>query len=343
MQTKKLSTPVKYIINAVIVVAVWFVMNTLIGNGTISRYYARIIYNAGIYVIATVSLNLTCGFLGQLPLGHAGFMAIGAYTSALITKNMDFGSEFLTFFIALLAGGLVAAIFGLIIGLPALRLKGDYLAIITLAFGEMIRVIINNLKFTGGALGIKQIPRYTSFTWVYALCVITIFVCYTLINSKHGRAVISVRENEIAAESCGVNVVYYKSMTFTLAAFFAGLAGGLYAHYIATISPGVFDFNRSIEILVMVVLGGMGSIVGSAVAASVLTAVPELLRAFADYRMVAYSLLLVVVMIFKPSGLLGHYELSLGDALDKLFAKIRGKAGVKPVEPAKTQEGGDGE
>lgn len=340
MQTKKLSTPVKYIINAALIVAVWFVMNSLISSGAISRYYARIIYKAGIYVIAAVSLNLTCGFLGQLPLGHAGFMAIGAYTSALITKSFDFGGEFLTFFIALLAGGVVAAAFGLVIGLPALRLKGDYLAIITLAFGEMIRVIINNLSFTGGALGIKQIPRYTNFTWVYALCVITIFVSYTLVNSKHGRAVISIRENEIAAESCGVNVTYYKSMTFTLAAFFAGLSGGLYAHYIATISPGVFDFNRSIEILVMVVLGGMGSIVGSVVSASVLTALPELLRTFDNYRMVVYSLLLVVVMIFKPSGLLGRYEFSLGGLLDKAAAKLSKKEPAAQTDDT-NREGGD--
>ena len=342
MKNKKISTPIKYLINTLLVVAAWFVMNTLIQDGTISRYYARIIYKAGIYVIAAVSLNLTCGFLGQLPLGHAGFMAIGAYTAALITKSMDFGSEFLTFFIALLAGGIVAAIFGVIIGLPALRLKGDYLAIITLAFGEMIRVIINNLSFTGGALGLKQIPRYTDFTWVYALCAVTIFVSYTLIHSKHGRAIISIRENEIASESCGVNITYYKSMTFTLAAFFAGLSGGLYAHYIATINPGVFDFNKSIEILVMVVLGGMGSIVGSVISAGVLTALPEMLRAFSDYRMVVYSLLLVIVMIFKPSGLMGRYELSLGDALDKLLNKIRAGIGVKKAGPARRKEG-DGE
>ncbi|MDO4567129.1 MAG: branched-chain amino acid ABC transporter permease, partial [Oscillospiraceae bacterium] len=323
-----------------------FIMNSLISSGGINRYYSRIIYSAGIYVIAAVSLNLTCGFLGQLPLGHAGFMALGAYTSALITKSADFGSDFLNFLVALLAAGLVSAVFGFVIGLPALRLKGDYLAIITLAFGEMIRVIINNLGFTGGAMGLKQIPRYTSFTWVYAVCLVTVFVSYTLIHSKHGREIISIRENEIAAESCGVNITYFKSLTFVIAAFFAGLAGALYANYIGTISPSIFDFNKSIEILVMVVLGGMGSIVGSVVSASVLTALPEMLRGFDDYRMVAYSLLLVVVMIFKPSGLMGNYELSLGGALDSLLAKLRSGLGIKKKaasEPAAGEKGGESE
>lgn len=321
---KKIPTSTKYIINALLTIGAWLLINTLISNGTISRYYARIIYSAGIYVILAVSLNLTCGFLGQLPLGHAGFMAVGAYTSALITKNLYIGNDFLSFLIAIIASGIVAAFFGLIIGLPALRLKGDYLAIITLAFGEIIRVLLNNLSITGGALGLKQIPRYTNFTWVYAMCVLTIFVSYTLIHSRHGRAIIAIRENEIAAENCGVNLTYYKSLTFTIAAFFAGIAGALYANYIATISPSIFDFNQSIEILVMVVLGGMGSIFGSVISASVLTALPELLREFSDFRMIVYSLLLVVVMIFKPSGLMGHYELSLGDILDKLYNKIRG-------------------
>ena len=202
---KKMRTPtwVRYIVNAVLIVALFLLINTLINAGVISRYYYRIIYKAAIFVIAAVSLNLTCGFLGQLPLGHAGFMAVGAYTSAIITTSLEQagivigGSENLNFFIALLAGALLAGVFGIVIGLPALRLKGDYLAIITLAFGEMIRVIILNVKFTGGALGIKSIPRYTNFAWVYWCCVVTIFVCYTLINSKAGRAIISIRENEI--------------------------------------------------------------------------------------------------------------------------------------------------
>lgn len=319
MKQKKIPTKARYIINAILVAAVFILFNSLIASGVISRYYTRILYKVGIFVIAAVSLNLTCGFLGQLPLGHAGFMSIGAYTTGLIALNLDLGNENVTFAVALLAGGIVAALFGIIIGLPALRLKGDYLAIITLAFGEMIRVIVLNLEFTGGALGLKSIPRYTSFPWIFWLCVLTCFVSYTLVHSKGGRAILSIRENEIAAESCGINTTYYKTMTFTMAAFFAGIAGGLYACYIATITPGDFGFMKSIEILVMVVLGGLGSIVGSVVSATVLTVLPELLRAFDAYRMVVYSLLLVIVMIFKPTGLMGRYELSLGDLGEKLL------------------------
>ncbi|MEG1651466.1 MAG: branched-chain amino acid ABC transporter permease [Oscillospiraceae bacterium] len=325
MKSKKFktNTPTRYIINIVLIIAVYFIINTLIESGTLSRYYARNIYQVGIFIIAAVSLNLTCGFLGQLPLGHAGFMAVGAYTSALITKNISIVNEPVTFFVAILIGGLVAAMFGIIIGLPALRLRGDYLAIITLAFGEMIRVIILNLDITGGALGLKGIPRLTNFTWIYWICVITIFVTYTLIHSKAGRAIISIRENEIAAESVGVNTTYFKTMTFTVAAFFAGVSGALFAHYIAAIVPNDFGFMKSIEILVMVVLGGMGSIVGSVISASALTLLPEILRAFESYRMVAYSLLLVVVMIFKPSGLMGSYELSIGNLIDKVVNKFK--------------------
>ena len=339
MKKIKSSTLLRYLVNLVLVVALFLLINTLIDNGAISRYYYRILYKAIIFVIAAVSLNLTCGFLGQLPLGHAGFMAIGAYTSAIITTSLHKagvligGSETATFLVALLAGALLAGVFGILIGLPALRLKGDYLAIITLAFGEMIRVFILNVPFTGGALGIKSIPRYTNFAWVYWCCVLTIFVVYTLIHSKAGRAIISIRENEIAAESCGVNTTYYKSLAFTLAAFFAGLAGGLFAHYIATIVPSDFDFSASIDILVMVVLGGMGSIMGSVISATALTALPEVLRAFSSYRMVVYSLLLVIVMIFKPSGLMGKYEFSLGNTVDGIVNKIR-----KPRKAAAKEE-----
>ncbi|MEG1757072.1 MAG: branched-chain amino acid ABC transporter permease [Oscillospiraceae bacterium] len=328
MKNKKVSTPIKYLVNIALIIAVYIIINSLIGNGTIGRYYVKLINPVGVYIIAAVSLNLTCGFLGQLPLGHAGFMAVGAYTSALITKSGIIPNETLSFLVALLAGGILAGIFGIIIGLPALRLKGDYLAIITLGFGEMIRVIIQNLGFTGGALGLKSIPRYTDFTWIYISCVVTVFLSYTLIHSRHGRAIIAIRENEIAAESCGIHTTYYKTMTFTVAAIFAGIAGGLLAHHTAFVSPGDFDFMKSIEILVMVVLGGMGSIVGSIVSATVLTLLPELLRAVSDYRMVVYSLLLVIVMIFKPSGLMGRYEFSLGRILDKLFGKSRKTADV---------------
>ncbi|MEA5051202.1 MAG: branched-chain amino acid ABC transporter permease [Oscillospiraceae bacterium] len=326
----KLSTPARYIINAAAVVLLYLLLQTLLANGIIGRYYAKIINLMCVYIVAAVSLNLTCGFLGQLPLGHAGFMAIGAYTSALITKAVVLpGGEDVTFLAALLAGGLVAGMFGILIGLPALRLKGDYLAIITLGFGEMIRVIIQNLGFTGGAMGLQGIPRYTTFTWGYIWVVVTIFVTYTLIHSRQGRAILSIREDEIAAESCGIPTTYFKTLTFTAAAFFAGISGGLLAHHVAFIGPGDFNFMASIEILVMVVLGGMGSIAGSVIAAGVLTLLPELLRAFSDWRMVIYSVLLVVVMIFRPSGLMGRYEFSLGRTLDRALAALRRRPAQK--------------
>jgi branched-chain amino acid transport system permease protein len=215
--------------------------------------------------------------------------------------------------------------FGIVIGLPALRLKGDYLAIITLGFGEIIRVIILNLKFTGGAYGLKGIGRQTTVTWVYIFVLITIYVISALIKSRHGRAILSIREDEIAAEASGIPTTYYKALAFTVSAGFAGVAGGLYAHYLSILDPSTFGFMRSVEILVIVVLGGLGSIFGSVISAAVLTILPELLRQFEQYRMVIYSLLLVAVMIFKPSGLCGRYEFSLGDSIDRLCAAIRGR------------------
>ncbi len=326
-------SPVRLITYTALTAGLFVLLNYLFTSGALPRTYGQVAIRAGIYVIAAVSLNLTCGFLGQLPLGHAGFMAVGAYTSAIITKMFDFGgNETLAFAAAVLAAGLFAALAGVVIGLPALRLKGDYLAIITLAAGEMIRVILQNITIktddgviVDGAAGIQRIPAYTSFPWVFWMCAATIFVTYTLTRSKTGRAVISIRENEIAAESCGVRTTYYKTLAFVVAAFFAGVSGALYANFIRTVQPGDFDFNRSIEILVMVVLGGMGSIVGSVLSATVLTVLPELLRSFNDYRMVVYSLLLVIVMIFKPSGLMGRYELSLSSLFGGLAKGLKGK------------------
>jgi branched-chain amino acid transport system permease protein len=225
---------------------------------------------------------------------------------------------------ALAVGFLAAAICGIVIGLPALRLKGDYLAIITLGFGEIIRVIILNLKFTGGAFGLKGIGRQTTVTWVYISVLVTLYVISALIKSRHGRAILSIREDEIAAEASGIPTTHYKVLAFTVSAGFAGVAGGLYAHHLSILDPSTFGFMRSVEILVIVVLGGLGSIFGSVISAAVLTVLPELLREFAQYRMVIYSLLLVTVMIFKPSGLCGRYEFSLGDSIDSLCTAIRG-------------------
>lgn len=312
----------RYLLNTAAVALIYLVIYILTSGGILNRYQSQLFIPICFNIILAVSLNLSAGFLGQLPLGHAGFMSIGAYASALFTLAVDLPAN-IEFPIALIIGGIVAGIAGIIIGLPALRLRGDYLAIITLGFGEIIRVILLNLKFTGGAYGLRGIAKYSTITWAFVFVVITVFVLHTLLKSRHGRAIISIREDEIAAEASGISLTYYKTLTFAISAFFAGIAGGLYAHYLSILDPKDFGFMRSVEILVMVVLGGLGSMIGSVVSASVLTVLPELLRSFADYRMVVYSLLLVIVMIFKPSGLFGRYDFSLGPAVDSAFGRIR--------------------
>jgi ABC-type branched-chain amino acid transport system, permease component len=238
-----------------------------------------------------------------------------------------------------LFGGVMAAVFGVIIGVPALRLRGDYLAIITMGFGEIIRVLILAMPFTGGARGLIGIPSVVPrgagnpyvalFSYVFFLAVLTVYVIYSFIKSRHGRAVIAIREDEIAAEASGINTTYYKLLAFILAAFFAGVAGGLYAHHVGVLNPAKFDFNYSIEILVMVVLGGMGSITGSVISATVLTILPEALRQFSDYRMLVYSIILIMVMLFKPSGLLGQREFSVKTLIGFLTGKGKASGKVK--------------
>lgn len=233
----------------------------LMSSGFISMQYQGIIITIGIYVLLAASLNLTTGVLGELVLGHAGFMSIGAYTAALFTLHMDLPA-LVEFPLALLLGGALAAVFGVLIGIPALRLRGDYLAIVTLGFGEIIRVVIQNLSFTGGGRGLYGIDEYTTFPWVFWIAALSVAVMYAMIGTRQGRAILSLRENEIAAEAVGVPGTRYKVLAFTISSFFAGVAGGLYAHYITVLDPATFDFNMSIEILVMVVLGGMGSFTG---------------------------------------------------------------------------------
>ena len=308
------------VIILVLVLALYILLSVLISANIINPYYSGILTMVCINVILAVSLNLATGFLGQLVLGHAGFMSVGAYSAALFTMYSGLPTV-VSFPLALLVGGIVAAAFGVIIGVPALRLKGDYLAILTLGFGEIIRVLILAMPFTGGAAGLSGIPLLTTFTYVFIIAIITVAVIFAFIHSRHGRADIAIREDEIAAEAAGIHTTYYKLLAFVLAAFFAGIAGGLYAHHIGVLDPSKFDFNYSVEILIMVVLGGMGSITGSIVAAIVLTLLPELLRGFSEYRMLIYSVILICVMLFKPSGLLGQHELSL----TKILNKFRGK------------------
>ena len=308
------------VIILILVLALYVILSVLIQANIINPYYSGILTMVCINVNLAVSLNLATGFLGQLVLGHAGFMSVGAYAAALFTMYSGLPTM-ASFPLALLIGGIVAAAFGVIIGVPALRLKGDYLAILTLGFGEIIRVLILATPFTGGAAGLSGIPLLTTFTYVFIVAILTVAVIFAFIHSRHGRAVIAIREDEIAAEAAGIHTTYYKLLAFVLAAFFAGIAGGLYAHHIGVLDPSKFDFNYSVEILIMVVLGGMGSITGSVVAAIVLTLLPELLRGFSEYRMLIYSIILICVMLFKPSGLLGQHEFSL----TKILNKFRGK------------------
>ena len=336
-----------YLTNLIVLVLLFVLLAAVVTSGALSRYYTGVLMTIFINIILVTSLNLTTGFLGQIALGHAGFMAIGAYTAALFVKAMEeqagvvllngsspTSAGILFFLVSLVLGGLVAAAFGFLVGVPALRLKGDYLAIITLGFGEIIRSIIENLEFTGGAQGLKQIPRTANILVVFVIMVLCVTVMITFVRSRHGRAITAIREDDIASEAAGIHNTRYKVMAFVVAAFFAGVAGGIYGQYLGVLGASSFNFNKSIDILVMVVLGGMGSITGSVLSAIGLTALPEILRSFSDYRMLIYSVVLIIVMIFKPSGLLGHYEFSLDRLLGRLFR--RNKA------PAPLQEkGGD--
>ena len=332
--------PARYAINTLLFVAFLILGLALIDVGIVTKYYTKVLMLIGINIILTVSLNIATGYLGQLPLGHAGFMAVGAYTAAIFMTRSGLDPS-VSFPIGLLLGALAAGVVGILIGIPALRLKGDYLAIITLGFGEIIRVVLLNIdsvlgfKLTYGAASLKNIPKDTTFLNTFLCVGIVCFLIHTMMKSRHGRAILSIRENEIAAESCGINVTYYKVLGFAASAVFAGLAGALYAGYLGILNPSSFGFMKSIEILVMVVLGGMGSMVGSVLSAVVLTAVPEILRAFSEYRMILYSLLLISVMIFKPSGLMGQFDFSLSRMIERLFnktpkqEKTNSKAGEK--------------
>lgn len=279
----------------------------------IDPYHLDVLIGIGINIILAVSLNLVNGYTGQFSLGHAGFMSVGAYFAAAISLFVSppyLGEEGgtalqqgLAFVFALLAGGFFAALAGLFVGVPSLRLKGDYLALVTLGFGEIIRVTFQNVEKFGGALGLNGIPPYTTIFWVLAFVAVTVFVVTCLVNSTYGRGFLATHDDEIASEAIGLNTTRYKIVAFVVGAFFAGIAGGLYGHFKLTITPTGFDFTKSIEIVVMVILGGMGNTLGVILAAILLTLLPELLRPVAEYRMIIYSLLLIVLMLVRPQGL----------------------------------------
>ena len=272
-----------------------------------NRYYRDVAIDVAINIILAVSLNLINGHTGQFSLGHAGFMAVGGYIAAKIT--LVFGvaaatwAQPLIFLGALVIGGTVAALAGLAVGIPSLRLRGDYLAIVTLGFGEIIRVIFQTSETFGAATGLVAIPKWTTLGWGFGIAAITVYVVGCLVNSTYGRGFLAVHDDEIAAGAMGINPVRYKVTAFVTGAFFAGVAGGLYAHHKTTLSPGGFDFMKSIDIVVMVILGGMGNTVGVILAAVILTLLPELLRPIAEFRMIIYSLLLIVLMLVRPQGL----------------------------------------
>jgi branched-chain amino acid transport system permease protein len=303
----------------------------------LDNYKLRILNLGAIYTTLAVSLNLIFGYTGQFSLGHAGFMAIGAYTTALLImpsmyKDMIFLIEPLIwplsvleipFIFAVLLGGVFAAFFAILIGLPVLRLKGDYLGIATLGFAEIIRVVANNIpQITNGALGLKGIPEYTNLWWTIGFAVFTIFIVKRLISCSYGRALMAIRENEIAAEAIGVDLTYHKVMSFTVSAFFAGIGGGLLASLLTTIDPRTFMFLMTFNVLIVVVLGGLGSITGTVIAAFLFNIFLEYLRPIEEginlgivqipeipgLRMVTFSVLLLIVILFKQQGLLSGLE-----------------------------------
>lgn len=311
-----------------IVIAAFIIVQILMSAGALSNLLKGLLVPLCVYAILAVSLNLTVGILGELSLGHAGFMCVGAFTSAFFSKcTVDALPTVVRFPLAIIVGALCAGIFGFLIGIPVLRLKGDYLAIVTLAFGEIIKNVVNilyvgrdskgfhfstesaielNLEKDGevlikGAQGISGTPNDSSFVIGIVLLLITLFIVLNLIHSRDGRAIMAIRDNTIAAESVGINITKYKLMAFSISAALAGVAGVLYAHNLSTLTalPKNFGYNMSIMILVFVVLGGIGNIRGSVISAVILTLLPELLRGLADYRMLIYAVVLIVMMLFN--------------------------------------------
>ncbi|TDT63279.1 branched-chain amino acid ABC transporter permease [Fonticella tunisiensis] len=292
------------ILSLFIIVFLYIAVQLMSNLGIIDSYIMLNLIIIGINIILAVSLNLITGFTGQFSLGHAAFMSIGAYASAIATTKLE-----QPFIVGILMAAVSAAVAGVIIGIPTLRLKGDYLAIATLGFGEIVRIIGLNVDYVGGATGLNDIPQYTNWTWIYFMVIATVLIIKNFINSYHGRACIAIKEDEIAAEAMGVNTTYYKVLAFTIGALFAGIAGALYANYFYFIKPDSFGFMKSIDILVIVVFGGMGSILGSIAGAVVLSIISAFLQSIPELRMVVYAVILFLIMVYRPNGLLGKFDL----------------------------------
>lgn len=285
-------------------VVIYGVVQFLITGQILNPFHSNTLILIVINIILAISLHLVIGITGQFSIGHAGFLAIGAYISAIITMKLQ-----LPFALAIIIGGLVAALAGMIVGIPSLRLKGDYLAIATLGFAEIIRIVFLNIDYVGGAAGM-QVTHETTWTSSFICLVITVVVILNFTNSRHGRACIAIRENEIAADAMGINTTYYKVAAFVVGSFFAGVAGALYSHNFYIIQPGNFGFLKSFDILIFVVLGGLGSFSGAVVAAILLTVVSTFLQGFPETRMIIYSLVLIIVMLYRPKGLMGTREIT---------------------------------
>ena len=314
----------KTIYPAAIVVLLYVLITVLRSAGILNGYHVQVLMFAGVNIMMTASLNLVNGFTGQFCIGHAGFMSLGAYGASVITtmvfdgKNIPVAAQVPVFLLGLLVGGCVAALIGVLIGLPSLKLKGDYLAIVTLAFGEIVRALLRLIEPIGGARGTIGIPNYSNLAWILFFMALTLYLLRNLIYSPYGRAFIAIRDNEIAADAMGINTTRYKVISFCIAAFIAGVAGGLYAHVLSFINPDSFSFTKSSDYLVYLYAGGSGSLTGSIVGATLLTILPEFLRFLADWRLAVYAVILVVVMLYRSEGICGGKELP--------FLRIRRKA-----------------
>lgn len=326
----KKSFKLKYNITYYIIIAVLAVTAVMSATGDLKRSTMGLLARIAYSIIMALSLNLVVGFLGELSLGHAGFMCVGAYIGCFCANYLHnvIGNPLLVLIIAMLIGGLSAAIFGFIIGLPALRLKGDYLAIVTLAFGEIVRNVFKNLPWFGGAMGLSTVTYSADslFTVGFVVVIIVLFLSQNLIRSKHGRAVTAIRDNEIAAKAMGINVTFYKLLIFVISAAFAGVAGVIYGHFTTPVMYSFFSYNYSIEVLVMVVLGGMASLNGSIIAATLITVVNFLLQDklsgdLAALRLLIYALVLIFVVLFNNAPAFKPIKEKFG--IHKLFGKLR--------------------
>lgn len=308
----------KNIISVIILVTIFFVFNYLISNRIITPYYRTVIYWVGIYIILGLGLNIIIGITGQLSLGHAGFMSLGAYSAAIILAT---NPTLTGLFIGMGVGILISLAVSFVVAMPTLRLKGDYLAIATLGVGEIIRIIILSMKITNGASGISNIKMLMTWPLLFSFVVLAMFLAINFKNSAIGRACISIKEDEIAAEAMGINTTKYKVIAFMFGAVLASVAGSLFAVTYYVVKPESFGVNTSINILIIVVFGGLGSLSGTIISTFFIGFVNMMLQPYAEMRMILYALVLIIVMIFRPQGLMGSKEVALNVFPDfkKLF------------------------